>query len=135
MDANNWIALILGLFGGVTGSLVPMFLQLRREKRKEKRDQEKEPLEDYQNAIQTSKEAASALESYSREINALRQELAAVRLDVIRRDEIIAARDRDLQHQTDYIQVLLRGIERLVAQVRSLDQVPVWTPAPLEEHK
>jgi hypothetical protein len=112
-----------------------MVLQLRREKRQEKRNQEKEPLEDYQSAIQASKEAAGALESYSREINSLRQELAAVRLDVIRRDEIIAARDRDLQHKTEYIQVLLRGIERLVAQVRSLDQVPVWTPVPLEEHK
>lgn len=114
----------LGVILALLGTVVGIYIQLR-----------KLPSERQSIDISASASAAEALRSYSDEIRKLRDEIAAVRLDVIRRDEIIAQRDRELKEQGDYIQSLLRGIERLIAQIRSLDHTPVWTPTPVETGK
>lgn len=133
MSAEIWVTLLLGLFSGITGALIPMLIQYRAQKRKEQLEDEQAPMVRLENGIRASASAAQALAAYSDEIRQLREELREVREEVSTLQDKLEKTDKRVETRTRYIEVLLRGIERLIAQLRSVEQIPVWTPPPLTE--
>lgn len=118
MDANDIVTIIGGIIVALPG-IAALYLQWRKEKRTA-------PLEDAGAAVSTSAAAAAALRSYSEEIGRLRTEVAGVReeLDVLR---------RDLDLKNAVIDEWRAGINRLIAQLVSLNAKPVWQPRTAED--
>lgn len=113
MDASNIVAIVLGLLAALPGTLA-LLRQWRIDKRKE-------PIEDISDGIKASREAAEIIRQYGEEIKALRGELAGVR------DEVESLQVQ-VDEQTKLINEWRAGIERLLGQIISLGQVPVWKP-------
>lgn len=77
------------------------------------------------------------IEQYKRRMDEMEEQAAAneeevgllqERFDRIEQD--LRKRDNDLECRDQYIEHLLRGIRRLIAQIKSLDTLPVWSPKP-----
>lgn len=125
MDAKFWLSILIPLAVAVIASapgIYSNYRQTQAEKRQAERDKHRQPIEDLSAGVEVSSSAAKAIESYSREVIALRDELGKVRseLETIRQERIV---DKAL------IEEWRVGISRLMAQFVSLNITPVWTPA------
>ena len=112
MDANV-IPIIVAFIAAAPG-IYAIWRQVRK-------DRKIEPIEEVSAGVEVSSNAAKALEVYSREVVALREELSRVRAEL---DTIRMERAADKQLIDDW----RIGIERLIAQMKSHEMTPVWTP-------
>lgn len=100
----------LGVILALIGSAITVYLNLR-----------KAPVDRRSADIDASASAATAIKSYSDEVIRLRGELAEMRQEITKlRNE----RDENKRTMLEW----QNGIERLMAQIVSLDHVPVWRP-------
>lgn len=114
MDVNNFITILIGGLIASGPGLLALYLQWKKEKRTA-------PLQDSNQAVDTSESAARALKSYSDEVIRLREKLNKLEADVEALKTEIAIKDAQISEW----QI---GIKRLIAQLVSLNVVPVWEP-------
>lgn len=128
MNIETWsqiIPFIISLIGSITG-IWALILQRRK----------------------TNAETAAVIEKASGELigrykirldevevesEAQRQEIDLLRQEVDGLKDELRARDDQIECQNGYIEHLLRGIRRLLAQIKSHDLNPVWEPRPRSE--
>jgi len=115
MDANI-TAMIIGGIAGLLTATVPVVYQAIKDRRTQAQD-------DITSGIHASKDAADVVITYSGELRKLRAEYEQLRteMDVLRQER-----------QADRVQLAewQHGIDRLIAQIISLEHVPVWRPTP-----
>jgi len=124
MDANIVIAVIGGLCAAVPG-VIALLWQIRKDKRGL-------PQAEISAGIEASKEAAAVIAGYSAELKQVRDQLRQVREE---QKDIVEELERLNQSNIEkdaLIQEWRAGIERLIAQIISLDHVPVWRPKPMK---
>ena len=121
MDANI-VALMLGIIAAIPGTIA-----LLRQWQKDKR---REPIEEIAEGVKVSREAAEIISQYSTEIRAVRAELSRQQTEIDDMYRRLAEQDKTLNEWR-------AGIERLLGQITSLGQAPVWKPktGPLGEKR
>jgi hypothetical protein len=119
MDANI-AAIIIGVIASLPG-VVALYIQWRK-------DKHKEPQEDVNEGLTASRDAASTVITYSGELRNVRIELSEVRAEVFK---LTAERQADKMLIAEW----QYGIERLIAQLVSMDITPVWRPRPKDAGK
>lgn len=112
MDAN-WAAIIIGMMAAAPG-VFALIVQQRRDVREA-------PQANIERGIIASKNAAEVVEQYSRELMAVRAEVETLRKTVATMQAELATRDALIGEWQG-------GIDRLVAQLVSIEVTPVWRP-------
>jgi hypothetical protein len=113
MDANVVAAIIGGIVGALTAT-IPVLYQAYK-------DKHNEPQDSVAAGLQASKEAVDTVITYSGELRKVRLEYETLRSEIVLlREE--RQKDKMLIAEWQY------GIERLIAQITSLDHTPVWRP-------
>jgi hypothetical protein len=114
MNASDLIIPIIVAAIASTPGILAILNQIRKDKRSE-------PIDEISAGVNVSTSAAAALESYSKEVLLLRGELSSLRVEL----GIVKV---EQQKDKALIEEWRRGIDRLMAQFKSLDIKPVWTP-------
>ena len=129
MPENIWSVLIvpvvIALIGMVTGvySLVLQRRKLSAETSEVITRASGGLVEQYERRM---KAMESEQELLTTRLQSVKEELEMVKLALREKDQQIALRD-------EYIEQLLRGIHRLVSQLKAEDRVPTWEPQPRKD--
>lgn len=113
MDANLQ-AVILGGIAGLLASAIPVLYQVWKDRRRM-------PQEGIDLGLQSSKNAAEVVDTYTKQMLALNKEVGDLR------DRVKLLED-DQEREQEIKAEWREGIRRLIAQIVSLGHRPVWEP-------